>query len=913
FKKNLNRAGTTLMQKTGQIERTVDREFADEEAKYKAFEKETNALQKESKAYLDAMRAMTAAQTRLAETIDTFYAAADKASEGAMAGHAYKRSVDELDAGVTRELDAPYRTTVFEPVGKMCSYFPIINDGIAKRNKKMLDYDASRSKVRKLVDKPSEDATKLPRAQAELDEAKEIFDMLNEQLIAELPQLLDLRVPYFDPSFEAMIRMQCKFAEEGYEKLGGVQRYFAENVRDDYAAGQLDAQAYECHLPIGGALIVEHTEPESGDPLASSARYNPILPTMAHHPPGYHESTSPTRTVAREPPSYEPDPALPLPTTFKVGKSYTPPLISVSSVRNHLSVLECFATLKRNVENAQPILTSEPLELDPEIKWAIYLVRANHRFGRWIDNVVNRIERQRGEVVELTNEEIPPIDVLLLWHAYLLNPVGYYEDCESRYPCLRLIGGFPLDRVASRMNRYEGRVHYMPRDSQIDEWELLSQEPFELPLWTTVSDTVSLTCPMCASPDIRIPWITEPTLEDIGDETAVGKGYAQSRFRIDCQACGGAVTKDKLRAERFVKEFVRVRREIRRGNEPSPSLGSNFTKLCVEGIHDLDENPQLTPHIALGSYFDWDLNEAQRLIEAGFKRKGSAALRQEKFTSQILSLAANFSVTDAITGYHSFLDLCAHNSSKALVPTLMIDLGWHTHMLSGEQYSKDCWRLFEKLVGHEDKVEEGKLGIFSPLFSFKVTKMSDTAASFDETARLWKSRFGGHYSTCGCISVQQKSSSSLKFWKKSPSSSVAKPETHPTEHNSIVAVNPKKGVSENRRSRAGPVSALKHGISSSAEHVQAFIGDYANADGRPFSSVGLRGWDIDCIRQPFVVNSDDDRGDCCVVRFLISVCLLGIDLRCFYLCLTTGCANIVLYHLSHVRNWGRGGRNPSRL
>ncbi|KAG8688453.1 BAR adaptor protein Hob3, partial [Ceratobasidium sp. 395] len=163
FKKNLNRAGTTLMQKTGQIERTVDREFADEEAKYKAFEKETTALQKESKAYLDAMRAMTAAQTRLAETIDTFYAAADKASEGAMAGHAYKRSVDDLDAGVTRELDAPYRTTVLEPVGKMCAYFPVINEGIAKRNKKLLDYDAARSKVRKLVDKPSEDPTKLPR------------------------------------------------------------------------------------------------------------------------------------------------------------------------------------------------------------------------------------------------------------------------------------------------------------------------------------------------------------------------------------------------------------------------------------------------------------------------------------------------------------------------------------------------------------------------------------------------------------------------------------------------------------------------------------------------------------------------------------------------------------------------------
>jgi hypothetical protein len=142
----------------------------------------------------------------------------------------------------------------------MNAYFPVINEHISKRNKKvsrypqttalgflknlqLLDYDSARSKQRKLVEKPSDDPTKLPKvlatissspllsssshlqAQQEHDDAKEVFDMLNEQLINELPQLLDLRVPYFDPSFEAMIRMQCKFAEEGYEKLSGVQRY----------------------------------------------------------------------------------------------------------------------------------------------------------------------------------------------------------------------------------------------------------------------------------------------------------------------------------------------------------------------------------------------------------------------------------------------------------------------------------------------------------------------------------------------------------------------------------------------------------------------------------------------------------------------------------------------------------------
>lgn len=39
-----------------------------------------------------------------------------------------------------------------------------------------------------------------------------------------------------------MVRCQLRFSEEGYEKLSGVQRYFAESIRDDYANGQLDAQ-----------------------------------------------------------------------------------------------------------------------------------------------------------------------------------------------------------------------------------------------------------------------------------------------------------------------------------------------------------------------------------------------------------------------------------------------------------------------------------------------------------------------------------------------------------------------------------------------------------------------------------------------------------------------------------------------
>lgn len=79
-------------------------------------------------------------------------------------------------------------------------------------------------------------------AEKELEDARLLFETINEQLLTELPQLLELRIPYLDPSFEAMVRMQARFAEEGYEKMGAVQRYFAEGIREEYAEGQLDAQ-----------------------------------------------------------------------------------------------------------------------------------------------------------------------------------------------------------------------------------------------------------------------------------------------------------------------------------------------------------------------------------------------------------------------------------------------------------------------------------------------------------------------------------------------------------------------------------------------------------------------------------------------------------------------------------------------
>lgn len=90
------------------------------------------------------------------------------------------------------------------------------------------------------MEKPDKDVTKLPRLEKEADQAKLAYEQLNNQLHSELPQLIDLRVPYLDPSFEALVKIQLRFCAEAYSRMAQVQQFMEPDTRDEYATGQLD-------------------------------------------------------------------------------------------------------------------------------------------------------------------------------------------------------------------------------------------------------------------------------------------------------------------------------------------------------------------------------------------------------------------------------------------------------------------------------------------------------------------------------------------------------------------------------------------------------------------------------------------------------------------------------------------------
>jgi hypothetical protein len=125
FVKAVSRATTSVMQSTGMVEKTVDRAWEEEERRFLAYEERVDKLHKEARAYLDAVRAMTLAQRRIAEAMEVF----PPDSPLGVASNQYKFAAEKIDDEARAEMDAVYRTTVLEPLGKLLGVFPDFHEG----------------------------------------------------------------------------------------------------------------------------------------------------------------------------------------------------------------------------------------------------------------------------------------------------------------------------------------------------------------------------------------------------------------------------------------------------------------------------------------------------------------------------------------------------------------------------------------------------------------------------------------------------------------------------------------------------------------------------------------------------------------------------------------------------------------
>ena len=133
-------------------------------------------------------------------------------------------------------------------------------------------------------------------------------------------------------------------------------------------------------------------------------------------------------------------------------------------------------------------------------------------------------------------------------------------------------------------------------------------------------------------------------------------------------------------------------------------------------------------------------------LELAAKKKGEtlnglvdAVTRQESFAGKmerqlwIRSPGLQGMLHSSQRRYEEFLGLFRLYPRTVLVPTLDIDLVWHTHQCSPDQYHASCMSRAGRLIDHDDKISKEALG-----------------PGFERTCELYRMRFAKEYNICQC-------------------------------------------------------------------------------------------------------------------------------------------------------------------
>ncbi|KAG8952409.1 hypothetical protein FRC00_006770, partial [Tulasnella sp. 408] len=231
-----------------------------------------------------------------------------------------------------------------------------------------------------------------------------------------------------------------------------------------------------------------------------------------------------------------------LPNHFKVSNQYVKAQVTPSDLQAHLVLLGAFHRLREEVRTFKG---RADIPMEPDERWAVFLQRAVYRFQKWAVRMIGRDgqEEVRGEGPRvLAPDEVPPLDVLMVWHTYMLNPRTYYEDCLRKLPGLLRLGSLPLMQLAGSIDS-DTLLPHPPSERQVAAFTAFTNQPFECPLNTTSDETVRIRCPDCSQPN-TVPWITYK-----------GDGFAQRGFECMCNKCQFKFNRETLGVRKFYEDM----------------------------------------------------------------------------------------------------------------------------------------------------------------------------------------------------------------------------------------------------------------------------------------------------------------------------------------------------------------------
>jgi hypothetical protein len=273
-----------------------------------------------------------------------------------------------------------------------------------------------------------------------------------------------------------------------------------------------------------------------------------------------------------------------------------------------------------------------------------------------------------------------------------------------------------------------------------------------------------------------------------------GNGYGDRDLSHACHKCGGEINQDLLRVAKFKKETENL---IMRdwplgGTILSTTAGGPDGPIASEAPTHFNTFPNRLISMALRAkileltnpnyYYKPTMSDVRDLIENSIKDKnlvkqvnsksgvqssalrrqerlairkmmsrywenssvfalelGGAVIRQSVFVDKMYGLdwlhspAAKETMKRLLLKYQRFIQIMATYPLHVAVPTLDVDLGWHTHQLSPRSYYDYTVSKCKKFIDHDDKMDEDQLN-----------------TGFEWTSKTYQKLFQGVYSECTC-------------------------------------------------------------------------------------------------------------------------------------------------------------------
>uniref|UniRef100_A0A8C5GC12 BAR domain-containing protein n=1 Tax=Gouania willdenowi TaxID=441366 RepID=A0A8C5GC12_GOUWI len=205
--KRLNRAQEKVLQKLGKADETKDEQFEQVVINFRRQESEGARLQREMKSYMAAIKGMQQASINLAQSLHEVYEPDWHGKDDVMC------CGKECDAFWEDFHNKLVDSTLLN-LDAYLQQFPDLKTRVAKRSRKLIDYDSARHHVETLQASGIKNDRKMLKAEEELRKAQRVFDELNVGLQDELPTLWDGRVEFYISTFKSVTSLEAKFHRE---------------------------------------------------------------------------------------------------------------------------------------------------------------------------------------------------------------------------------------------------------------------------------------------------------------------------------------------------------------------------------------------------------------------------------------------------------------------------------------------------------------------------------------------------------------------------------------------------------------------------------------------------------------------------------------------------------------------------